>query len=151
MCYDAHEPQVDALTCTFLVLTSLLYSTGIAALQRCKHFRFLHLLLSASSGVSLSFLSLYCSLLRRICLQLQHHKLALCLKDVDSPLSHVSNSRQHFVTYCGTRTITSNTTLVTALELGQLPLQQLLACQFGLLKFVGNGAVTLTNRIYIHP
>ena len=151
MCYDAHEASVDVLTCTFLVLTSLLCSTGIAALHHCKHFRFLNLLLSASSGGSLSFLSLYCSLLHRICLQLRHHKLALCLKGVDSPLSHVSNSRQHFVIYCGTRTITSNTMPVTALELGQLPLQQLLACQFGLLKFLGNGAVTLTNLIYIHP
>ena len=59
------RPQVDVLTCTFLILTSPLCSTGIAALWRHKHFWFLHLL-STSSDISLSFLSLYCSLLRRI-------------------------------------------------------------------------------------
>ena len=57
------RPQVDVLTCTILVLTSLLCSTGTAALQHCKHFGFLRLFFSASSGVSLSFLSLYYSLL----------------------------------------------------------------------------------------
>ena len=68
------RPQVNVLT---LGLTSLLCSTGIAALRRCKHFRFLHgLLLSASSGVSLSFLSLYCSLLCRIrsSISIQHEQ-----------------------------------------------------------------------------
>ena len=53
------RPQVDILT---LVLTSLLCSIGIAALRRHKHLRYPLLLLSATSGVSLSFLSLYCSL-----------------------------------------------------------------------------------------
>ena len=66
-CVTTHtRPQVNILTCTFLGLTSLLCSTGIVALRRRKHFQFLRLLLSASSVVSLCFLSLYCSLLRRI-------------------------------------------------------------------------------------
>ena len=57
--------QVDVLTCTFLVLMSLLCSTDIAALSHHKYSRFLRLLLSTSSGVSLSLLHLYCSLLRQ--------------------------------------------------------------------------------------
>ena len=57
--------QVDVLICTFLVLTSLLCSTGIAAIRYRKHFWFLPFFLSASSGVSLSFLSLYCSCLHQ--------------------------------------------------------------------------------------
>ena len=76
-CVTTHaRPQVDVITSTFLVLTSFLCSTGTAAelstaalwhaFSVILHFRFLHLLLSSSSGVSLSFLSLYCSLLRRI-------------------------------------------------------------------------------------
>ena len=65
-CVTAHmRSQVDVLTCTFLVLTSLLYSNSFAALRCRKHFWFLHLFLAASSGVSLSFLSLYCYLLCR--------------------------------------------------------------------------------------
>ena len=65
-CVMTHtRSQVDVPTCTFLILTNLLCSTGIASLQHRNHFRFLCLLLSTSSGVSLSFLGLYCSLLHR--------------------------------------------------------------------------------------
>ena len=64
-CVTMHmRSQVDVLT-TFLVLSSLLCSILIAALQHCiVYSRFLCLLLSTSSGIFLSFLSLYCSLLR---------------------------------------------------------------------------------------
>ena len=66
--------QVDMLTCTLLVLTSLLCSAVVAALGHCKYSRFLCLHLSASSGVSLSILSLYCSLLhhKRPSISIQH-------------------------------------------------------------------------------
>ena len=57
--------QVDVLTCTLLVFTSLLCSVVVAALGRRKYSRFLRLLLSASLGVSLSLLRLYCSLLHQ--------------------------------------------------------------------------------------
>ena len=89
LCVTKHiRPQVDVLTFTFLVLTSFLCSTGIAALQHRKHFRFLHLLLSASSGVSLSLLSLYCSLLLQIRFSYIHGftKLPATLNRYCSPL-----------------------------------------------------------------
>ena len=67
------KSQVDVLICTFLVLTNLFCSAVIAALWCRKHSRFLRFLLSSSSGVFLSLMSLYCSLLRwrrsSICIQ----------------------------------------------------------------------------------
>ena len=68
--------QVDKLTYTFLVLSSLFCSAVIAALQRRKYSWFLCLLLPASSGVSLSLLSLYCSLLCQRCaaVSIQHEQ-----------------------------------------------------------------------------
>ena len=57
--------QVDVLTCTLLVLTSLLGSAVITALGCCIYSQFLHLLLSTSLDVSLSLLNLYCSLLHQ--------------------------------------------------------------------------------------
>ena len=67
------------VTCTFLVLVSLLCSTNIAALHHRKHSWFLCLLLSASLGVFLSLLSLYCSPLhrRRSSVSIQHDQWTL--------------------------------------------------------------------------
>ena len=66
-CVTTHtRPQVDVITCTFLVPKSFLCSTGTAALRRHTAFSATTPSLSTSSGVSLSFLSLYCFLLRRI-------------------------------------------------------------------------------------
>ena len=76
VCVTTHmRSQIDMLTCTFLVLLSLLCSTVIAALRCCIYSWFLHLL-SASSGVSLSLLSLYCSLLcqRHSSVSIQHEQ-----------------------------------------------------------------------------
>ena len=65
MCYDVHEASSWH---TNLYIYSSYKSPPLhwyAALQRRKRFWFLRLLLSTYSGVSLSFLSLYCSLLHR--------------------------------------------------------------------------------------
>ena len=64
-CVTTHaRPQVDVITCTFLKFPLLHWCCSPSASYRI--FGFYALLLSASSGVSLSFLSVYCSLLRRI-------------------------------------------------------------------------------------
>ena len=85
-------------------------------------------------------------------LQLQHHnELALYFTGVDSLPLHVSSSYQHFVTCCGTLNIPSNSMPVIALESVQLPQQQPLVCQLGLIKSWGDGVVKLTNHIIIYP
>ena len=66
--------QVDMLTCTLLVSFAPL--SRVAALGHSKYSQFLHHLLSASSGVFLSLLSLYCSLprWRHPSISIQHKK-----------------------------------------------------------------------------
>ena len=66
MCYDSHMVSSWCVNLYISSFSSLLFSAVIAALWCFILYSwFLHLLFSTSSGVSLSLLSLYCSLLHR--------------------------------------------------------------------------------------